>query len=131
MAHTDPIADFLNRLKNASQRRIEVVQLPSSKIKLEIARILKANGYIADYEYAEKDQKTLLTVTLQYFDRLPAIRDFKRISTPGQRLYSNVESLQKGSRRNQTVIVSTSKGLMTTKDAKAQKLGGELICQLW
>jgi small subunit ribosomal protein S8 len=131
MTHTDPIADMLVRIKNASARKHAEVEMPSSKIKIELAAILKRKGFIKDYEYVQKEDKQHLNITLQYFNKMAAFQDLKRVSKPGQRIYSSVDDLTNAGRSNQTVIVSTSSGLMTLPEAKAKKVGGEVICRIW
>src|SRR5438132_9300215 len=135
MSMTDPIADFLTRMRNAAKAQHHDVTLPASKLKQELARILKEQGYIEDYEVrpARDERPGLeLTVTLKYTaERKPVITGMQRVSRPGQRTYvdhSHIPRIQGGMG---TAIISTSRGLMTGHDARAAGVGGEVLARVW
>jgi small subunit ribosomal protein S8 len=135
MSMTDPIADFLTRVRNALKAQQHDVKIPASGIKREIARILKEEGYVEDYAVGpagEGRPGDLITVTLKYTaDRKPVISGLERISRPGQRTYvdrSHIPRIQGGMG---TAIISTSKGLMTGHDARIQGVGGEVVARVW
>lgn len=128
MSMTDPIADMLTRVRNGQKAEKQEVNMPSSKIKVAIARVLKAEGYIAEYNVAEADNKAFLTVTLKYFQGRPVIERVQRVSKPGLRVYrgkSDVPSVVGGLG---IAIVSTSGGVMTDRAARASGQGGEVLC---
>jgi small subunit ribosomal protein S8 len=129
---TDPISDFLTRLRNASKARQAECVAPHSRLKESIAAILKTEGYIADYRSAadERGHKTLV-VTMKYVGEAPAITGLQRVSTPGRRLYSRCGEIPRVLNGLGISIVSTSKGLMKDSDCRRQKAGGELICNVW
>lgn len=129
---TDPISDFLTRLRNASKAGLAQCVAPHSKLKESLANILKAEGYVRDVTTGtdERGHKTLV-VTMKYVDNAPVITGLKRTSTPGRRIYSGYSELPRVLNGLGIAIVSTSKGLMKDQDARRQKLGGELICSVW
>lgn len=131
MTHSDPIADLLTRLRNAMARQKDEIILPASRVKLEIAKILKQQGFIEDYTYLEQDKKTYLRVELKYLSGTSAIQGLKRVSRPGRREYVPHSGLIRHLRPNHTTIISTSRGLMTTHEARQHKLGGEVVCSIW
>lgn len=128
--YTDPIADFLTRLRNAQAARLETVQLPSSIMKFTIAKILEREGYVANVSEEADGVKKTLTVTLKYDGKEPAIHEIDRISTPGRRVYAPANRLPRVLSDLGIAIISTSAGLMTNKDARRRKLGGEVICTI-
>jgi small subunit ribosomal protein S8 len=132
---TDPIADFLTRLRNAANAQHHDVTLPSSKLKREVARILKEQGYIEAYEVrpaAGELPFEQLNVTLKYTnERKPVISGIQRVSRPGQRTYVNHSRIPKVQGGMGTTIISTSKGVMTGHDARAQGIGGEIVAKVW
>jgi small subunit ribosomal protein S8 len=135
MSMTDPVADFLTRLRNAAKAQHHDVKIPSSKLKRELARILKEQGYIEAYQVdppAPGQVGEQLTVTLKYTaDRKPIITGMRRVSRPGQRTYvdhSHIPRIQGGMG---TAIISTSKGVMTGHEARQQGVGGEVVAQVW
>ena len=130
MVMTDPIADMLTRIRNANQMRNELVEMPSSKIKVEIAKILKEEGYIADYSVSNEDKK-VLTITLKYSGTERVISGIKRISKPGLRVYAQAAELPKVLNGLGIAIISTSQGLMTDKEARNAGLGGEVLAYIW
>ena len=130
MVMTDPIADMLTRIRNANQMRNEVVEMPSSKIKVEIAKILKEEGYIADYSVSS-DAKKVWSVTLKYSGTERVISGIKRISKPGLRVYAQAGDLPKVLNGLGIAIISTSKGLMCDKEARKLGAGGEVLAYVW
>ncbi len=131
MMMTDPIADMLTRIRNGLQARHEVVEIPASKEKLEIARILKEEGFITDYTVSG-DVKKVMTVTLKYGqNKEKVITGIKRISKPGLRVYAKVENLPRVLNGLGIAIISTSNGMMTDRDARAKHCGGEVVAYVW
>ncbi|MCK6603285.1 MAG: 30S ribosomal protein S8 [Ignavibacteriaceae bacterium] len=131
MPVTDPIADLLTRMRNAIKANKRRVELPSSNMKVRIAEILKENHYINDYQVVEDNKQNVLRVFLKYSNGQSAINGLERISTPGLRSYSPVDKLPRVLNGMGITIISTSKGVMTEKQAKRDNLGGEVICQIW
>jgi small subunit ribosomal protein S8 len=131
MAVTDPIADFLTRIRNASKAKKVKVEIPSSKIKAGLAEILKKNGYIYDYKIDEDSKQNVISVLLKYSDGVPAINGLKRISKPGLRIYKKSDELPRVHNGLGTAVISTSKGLLTEKEARKQDTGGEVVCYIW
>ncbi len=131
MAVTDPIADFLTRIRNASKARKIKVEIPSSKMKAGLAEILKKNGYIYDYKIDEDSKQNVISVLLKYSDGEPAINGLKRISKPGLRIYKKSDELPRVLNGLGTAVISTSKGLLTEKEARRQDAGGEVVCYIW
>jgi len=131
MAVTDPIADFLTRIRNASKARKIKVEIPSSKMKAGLAEILKKNGYIYDYKIDEDSKQNVISVLLKYSDGEPAISGLKRISKPGLRIYKKSDELPRVLNGLGTAVISTSKGLLTEKEARRQDTGGEIVCYIW
>ena len=128
--YTDPIADYLTRIRNAQQAGLRVVEMPSSKMKVAITEILKDQGYIHDFKVIEEKPQNVLKIALKY-DRLtkvPAIREITRVSKPGLRQYRSSEELPRVKNGLGIGVVSTSKGLMTDKQARKENIGGELLC---
>ncbi|MGD1978091.1 MAG: 30S ribosomal protein S8 [Akkermansiaceae bacterium] len=128
---TDPIADFLIRLKNASRAGNESFRAPHSKMKVEIARILKEEGYIWNYEVDTSGKFPELVVKTKYVDGVPALTDLKRISKCGRRKYSGSQDIPRVLNGMGISIISTSKGLMTGQQARKDKVGGEIIAFVW
>jgi len=128
---TDPITDMLNQIRNGQAVGKTEVLIPLSKIKNEIALILSKEGFVGEVKKAAKGKIKGLKITLKYDNLVPAIAGFKRISKPGQRIYNGVSEIRKVHGGYGISIISTSKGLMTNKDARYKKLGGEVICQVW
>ena len=129
---TDPIADMLTRIRNANQMRYKEVEVPASKIKIEIARILKEEGFIADYKIVENERQNILVLSLKYGDNKErVITGLKRISKPGLRVYVKAEDVPRVLNGLGIAIISTSKGLMKDKDAREQSLGGEVLAYIW
>ena len=131
MNMTDPIADMLTRIRNGIQARHETVDIPASNMKQEIARILKEEGYITDYAVTG-DLKKTMTVTLKYGpNNEKVISGIKRISKPGLRVYAKASEVPKVLNGLGIAIISTSKGIMTDKEARKQNLGGEVLAYIW
>ena len=130
MVMTDPIADMLTRIRNANQMRNETVTMPSSKIKVEIAKILKAEGYIVDYSVST-DSKKVLSLQLKYNGAERIISGIKRISKPGLRVYAQANELPKVLNGLGIAIISTSAGVMCDKEARKLGTGGEVLAYVW
>ncbi len=128
MSMHDPIADLLTRIRNAQAANKELVSLPSSKMKEEIARVLKEEGYILDYKVESEGVKKTLIITLKYYQGKPVIEMIQRVSKPSLKIYRDQNSLPQVLGGLGISIVSTSKGLMTDRKAKSLSLGGEIIC---
>lgn len=127
----DPISDMLTRIRNASKVRHEKVAAPYSKLKSEILSILKKEGYIEDYETVKQDKIDVLEITLGYNDNISKITDLQKISKPSQRIYVDKNKIPRFKQGLGLMIISTSKGLMTDKQARKNKIGGELMCEVW
>jgi small subunit ribosomal protein S8 len=130
--HSDPIADLLTRIRNGSTARLATVDIPYSGIKEAIVKILKAEGMINDFEISKETKFPNLRVHLRYdAKREPIMRQLKRISKPGLRIYKAAGELTPVRSGLATQIVSTNRGMMTDRDARKQRLGGEVICEVW
>ena len=129
---TDPIADMLTRIRNANSAKHEIVDIPASNMKKAIAQILLDEGYIASYKVIEDDKQGVIRVTLKYGEnKSQVITGLRRVSKPGLRIYSNVEDMPKVMKRLGIAIVSTSKGIMTDREARKQNVGGEVLAFVW
>ena len=129
---TDPIADMLTRIRNANSMRYKEVEVPSSKMKLEISRILKEEGFISDYKVKKNDVQDTIVLFLKYGqNKERVISGLKRISKPGLRVYAKSEEIPKVLNALGIAIVSTSKGIMTDKEARKQSVGGEVLAYIW
>ncbi len=131
MTITDPIADLLTRIRNANMVNHANVEIPASKLKVELVKLLKEEGYIADYKVQDKDAFKVINVELKYIGNKPVIRGLQRVSTPGLRTYSKAKNLPRVFGGLGVAIVSTSKGLMTDKAARKDNIGGEVLCYVW
>ena len=132
MVMTDPIADFLTRIRNANQAKHEVLEVPASNIKKGIAEILKAEGYVKDVEYVEDNKQGVIRVFLKYGKNgEKVITNLKRVSKPGLRVYKKREDLPKVLNGLGIAILSTSEGLLTDKEARQKNVGGEVIAYVW
>ncbi len=129
---TDPIADYLTRIRNASMAKHKVVEIPASKIKKEITKILFDKGYILNYKFEDETFPRTIKIALKYhpMTKEPAMTNIKRVSTPGLRKYVGVENMPRVLNGLGIAILSTSKGLMTDKEARALNIGGEVICYI-
>lgn len=128
MSMNDPIADMLTRIRNAQMATKKTVAMPSSKVKVGIAGVLKDEGYIGDFTVNPNDGKPTLEVTLKYYQGTGVIRQIKRVSSPGLRCYRGAGDIQKVEDGLGIAVVSTSKGIMTDHQARAEKVGGEVLC---
>lgn len=128
---TDPIADLLTRIRNANKMHHEKVSIPSSTLKLNILKVLKEEGFIADYVVIEDKKQNVIEVTLKYNNNQAVIKGLRRISKPGLRKYTDVENLPKVLHGLGIAIISTSKGVMTDSEARKQKIGGEVLAYIW
>ncbi|MQA90683.1 MAG: 30S ribosomal protein S8 [Gemmatimonas sp.] len=128
---TDPIADMLTRLRNAGQARHRRVDMPVSRLKIEIARLLKDNHYIHDFKVLEGDPHDVLRLYLKYYQEKPVIRELKRVSRPGLRKYVKVSEIPRVRNGLGVAIMSTSRGVMTDRRAREEKVGGEVLAVVW
>ena len=128
---TDPIADMLTRIRNANQMLYKEVEVPASKIKSEIARILKEEGFISDYKVKKNNIQDILVLNLKYSGKERVITGLKRISKPGLRVYAKADEIPTVLSGLGIAIISTSKGLMTDKNARKASLGGEVLAYIW
>lgn len=132
MVMTDPIADMLTRVRNANIVRGKVVEIPSSGIKRELARILKEEGYVDDFEYVDDGKQGIIRLYLKYApDRGRVITGLKRISRPGLRIYAQKHEIPRVLGGLGIAVLSTSKGIMTDKQARREGVGGEVLCYVW
>ena len=130
---TDPIADFLTRIRNAVSAGHKVVEIPGSKIKLEMTKILKEKGYILNYKFEQEGARSNIKIALKYHPetKVPAIKSLVRVSKPGLRRYTNVEEMPRVLNGLGIAILSTSMGLMTDKEARQRNVGGEVLCYVY
>lgn len=131
MNTTDPIADMLTRIRNANTQRHETVDIPSSKLKKSIAQILLDEGYIKSFEEIEDNAQGIIRITLKYVNKQKVISGLKRISKPGLRVYANKDELPKVIGGLGIALISTSKGIMTDKQARKEGIGGEVLAFVW
>ena len=129
---TDPVADFLTRIRNAQRARHQKLDVPASRLKAEIARILKEEGYIANYKPVEEESMKLLRVYLKYgANNESVIRDLQRISKPGCRVYIGKDEIRRVQGGLGISIMTTPKGVMTGRQARREGVGGEILCEVW
>jgi small subunit ribosomal protein S8 len=128
---TDPITDMLNQIRNAKAVEKPEVSIPLSEAKYEIAKVLAREGFIGEVKKTAKGKMKLMKIVLKYDDGVSKILDLRRVSKPGQRIYSKVSEIKRIKGGYGISIISTSKGLMTNKEAHKLKLGGEVICEVW
>jgi len=132
MSVSDPVADMLTKIRNASSAKFDKVDIPTSKLKLEIVKILKNEGYIKNFKKVTQDDFSYIRIFLKYDDRMnPIIHGVEKISTPGRRVYFGYKKMPRVYNGYGTIIVSTSAGVTTGKKALEKKVGGELICSVW
>ncbi len=131
MNMTDPIADMLTRIRNAIMARHTRVLIPASKMKLAIARILKEEGYIKDFDLLKDNPQGTLRISLKYVDKRPVLTQLKRVSRPGLRVYTKRDDIPRVRGGMGTAIISTPQGLMTGRRAYQLGLGGEVVCYIW
>jgi small subunit ribosomal protein S8 len=131
MSMTDPVADMLTRIRNACTAGHKRVDVPSSRFKAELARLLRENQYIADFKELDDEGRPVLRLYLKYHNDLPVIRELHRVSTPGLRRYVKCREIPRVKNGLGMAIVSTPKGLMNDRDARRANLGGELVATVW
>ena len=132
MSFTDPIADMITRIRNAQLRTLGTVSIPSSKFRARILDVLKEEGYISDYKFlSDAKNKGSLIINLKYNNGLPVIREIRRISKPGRRIYTKADSIPRIQSGLGIAIVSTSMGIMSDNDARSKNIGGEIICKVF
>ncbi|WP_442800891.1 30S ribosomal protein S8 [Sphingobacterium sp. UT-1RO-CII-1] len=131
--NTDPIADYLTRVRNAIKANHRVVEIPASNLKKEITKVLFDKGYIANYKFEENGPQGLIKIALKYhpISKIPAIRTLTRVSKPGLRKYASVETMPRVLNGLGIAVMSTSKGVMTDKEARVQNVGGEVLCYVY
>ena len=131
MAFVDPIGDMITRIRNAQMRFLNNVKIPNSKFRAKILDVLKKEGYISNYKLLfDSNKKSSLSVDLKYNNGIPVIKEIKRVSKPGRRIYARATSIPKIKNGLGLAIVSTSKGIMTDNDARSKNVGGEIICRV-
>lgn len=128
---TDPIADMIIRVKNAFLASKATVEIPHSKMKEALAKILVAEGYVETFEVKATAPQKTIEIKLKYIGKVPAITEVRRLSKPGRRMYATVNDIPRALGGYGVTIVSTSKGVITDKDARKMNVGGELLCQIW
>lgn len=130
---TDPIADFLTRIRNAQMAGHRIVEIPASNLKKRLTEILYGQGYILKYKFEDDNKQGVIKIALKYDaqTKVPAIRSLERVSRPGLRSYAKPEEFRRVKNGLGVAIISTSKGVMTDKEAKAQKVGGEVLCYIY
>jgi len=131
MSMTDPIADFLTRIRNAASANYKRVDIPASRLKKEITRILKDENYISDYSIIEDDKQGIIRIVLKYNNGESVIKGLDRVSRPGLRKYSTTDTIPRVINGLGVAVISSSKGVMTDKQARQQGVGGEVICYIW
>ena len=132
MTMTDPLGDMLTRIRNAQMRRKQFVVTPNSKLRAWVLDVLKSEGYIKSYEIEKSPSGTdIIKVSLKYFDGEPVIKELKRVSTPGRRVYLGVDNLPKVRQGLGVAVVSTSKGIMSDSQARQSRVGGEVLCTVF
>ena len=131
--NTDPIADFLTRIRNASSARLKMVEIPASNVKKAMTQILYDQGYITNFKFEEDDKQGVIKIALKYNQstKVPAITKLERASRPGLRKYSGADNLPRVLNGLGIAIVSTSKGIITNKEAKTHNIGGEVLCYVY
>lgn len=131
MAMSDPVADYLTRLRNAIQAKHKRVDVPASNLKRELSKLLLTHNLIAGYTELKEDVQGVIRIQLKYNDGKPVIGGLKRVSSPGLRRYTDSESIPRVLGGLGIAVISTSKGLMTDREARAAKMGGEVLCEIW
>ena len=131
MPVTDSIGDYLTRIRNAGAANLKTVEIPGSNTKKEITKILKDQGYISDFEFNDEGYQGTIKITLKYYKSEPTIKDIKRVSTPGRRVYAPAKRLPRVNNGLGIAIISTSHGVMSDKEARSKNIGGEVLCTVW
>lgn len=129
--YTDPIADYLTRIRNAQMARHKVVEIPSSGIKKEITKILEDKGYILSHKFEDDGKQGIIKIALKYVSNTPAIKKIERVSTPGLRKYVGANELPRVMNGLGIAILSTSKGVISDKEARNENVGGEVLCYVY
>ena len=129
--YTDPISDFLTRIRNAQSAHLDLVEMPGSRMKFSLAKILQREGYVGKVSERKEGVKNILSIEMRYNGKEPQIRAINRISTPGRRVYRGASELPRVLSDIGIAIVSTSAGVMTNKEARRRKLGGEVVCEVY
>ena len=132
MSFTDPIADMITRIRNAQLRTLRTVIIPNSKFRVKILEVLKVEGYISDYKFlSDAKNKGSLLIDLKYYNGLPVIKEIKRISKPGRRIYIKANSIPRIQSGLGIAVVSTSMGIMSDNEPRLKNIGGEIICSVF
>ena len=132
MTLADPIGDMITRIRNAQSRVLYHVKIPNSKFRVRILEVLKQEGYISNYKHlSDSNNKSTLIVDLKYYNGSPVIKEIKRVSKPGRRIYAKATSISKIQNGLGLAIISTSKGIMSDNDARVKNVGGEIICRVF
>ena len=132
MSFVDPIGDMITRIRNAQMRSLSNVKIPNSKFRAKILEVLKREGYISNYKQTtDEEKRSVILVDLKYSDGLPVIKEIRRVSKPGRRIYASADSIPKIQNGLGLAIVSTSKGIMADREARNQNVGGEIICRVF
>lgn len=132
MSMTDPISDLLTRIRNALLAKHDRLDVPASKLKRNLVALLKREGYIEDFDIIEQSPQDRIRIYLRYSDQgVPAVRRLSRVSKPGRRVYRGADDIKPVLHGLGTAIVSTSRGLLTDREAREQRIGGEILCELW
>ena len=132
MSMTDTIGDMLTRIRNAGKARFDKVDIPASRMKISLARIFKDEGFIKNYKVIKDNKQGILRVYLKYDDQnLPLIQRIERVSKPGRRVYAGCEELPKVQGGLGVAVISTSKGVMSDRQARKHRVGGEVLCRVW
>jgi len=131
MSMTDPVADMLTSIRNASKAGHERLDIPSSNLKVDVAKLFKEEGYISNFRIVKDRRQGILRIFLKYFDRQPVILGLRRISKPGRRVYCGKNEVPEIRGGLGTAVISTSKGVMTDAQARRDGIGGELVCAVW
>lgn len=131
MPVTDTIADFITRIRNASAAKHKTVEVPASNLKLAIAEILKDQGFILDFSRVDDNKQGVITLKLRYHLGQPVIREVRRVSKPGRRIYAPADKLPRVRNGLGVAIISTPRGVMTDKQARRENVGGEVLCTIW
>jgi small subunit ribosomal protein S8 len=132
MSMTDPIADMLTRIRNAGHARFDKVDIPASRMKISLARIFKDEGFIKNYKVIKDNRQGILRVYLKYGEhQTPLIQGIQRVSKPGRRVYAGSEELPKVQGGLGVAVISTSKGVVTDRQARKMQVGGEVLCEIW
>ncbi len=131
MPQTDSIADMLTRIRNTVRAKKEIVDIPASKLGEKILKIFKEDGYIEDFRFIKDTKQGILKVYLKYSDKKPAIIGIKKVSKPGLKVYAKQDAIPRVLNGLGTAIISTSKGVMTDREARKNKVGGEVLCYVW